>query len=450
MTNKTKHRTTELFSLPGTAYQCALASVDDTTQVFADTIDVAPVPVPGHPAFTYIPWGEDDQLPYDVIDRIGQDEVTSQNKLFNVLTCYGRGIQFTDTTTHTPTTDPEVRRWRLRQNLPSYFLEQCTDMKYFFMTVTVIILSRDGNHINRIVHKEACDCRIQAPDKNGRIHNIFYGNWRDRRSRPTPIERIPLLDIHDPIGDLMQRMGVEPCPDGLNHAGHERKFAILQRFPTAGCMYYPIPYYAAIFRGGSYDEKRLIGAGKRAKLKNHTSVKYQVEVHRDYWDRICDEEDLFDPEQREARVRREKENIRDFVAGIENSGKVWITGFYVNPDGKEVRDIRVVNIESGSKEGGDWADDLNAASNTICYGDNVHPNLVGATPGKSQSNNSGSDKRELFTMKQSLETAFHDILLLPLQLVCEYNKWNNVYPEVPMILLTTLDKHTDAVEISRK
>ena len=72
MTNKTKHRTTELFSLPGTAYQCALASVDDTTQVFADTIDVAPVPVPGHPAYTYIPWGEDDQLPYDVIDRIGQ------------------------------------------------------------------------------------------------------------------------------------------------------------------------------------------------------------------------------------------------------------------------------------------------------------------------------------------------------------------------------------------
>ncbi|MFR1987595.1 MAG: hypothetical protein ACLS29_05595 [Prevotellamassilia sp.] len=96
------------------------------------------------------------------------------------------------------------------------------------------------------------------------------------------------------------------------------------------------------------------------------------------------------------------------------------------------------------KEGGDWSEDVQSASNTICYADNVHPNLVGAVPGKSQSNNSGSDKRELFTMKQALETAFHDLLLLPLQVVCWYNGWEGVTPRVPMIQLTTLDQHRDA------
>ena len=108
-----------------------------------------------------------------------------------------------------------------------------------------------------------------------------------------------------------------------------------------------------------------------------------------------------------------------------------------------MRDIRVINIE-GAKEGGDYADDINVAANTLCYADNVHPNLVGAVPGKSQSNNSGSDKRELFTMKQALETAFHDLLLRPVELCLEYNGWEDVRAAVPIVQLTTLDQHTDA------
>lgn len=98
-----------------------------------------------------------------------------------------------------------------------------------------------------------------------------------------------------------------------------------------------------------------------------------------------------------------------------------------------------------TKEGGDWSEDIQEASNITCYGDNIHPNLVGATPGKSQSNNSGSDKRELFTLKQSLEIAFHDLMYTPHNVVIHYNGWGEkVYPDVPMILLTTLDQNTDA------
>ena len=84
-----------------------------------------------------------------------------------------------------------------------------------------------------------------------------------------------------------------------------------------------------------------------------------------------------------------------------------------------------------------------------CYGDNIHPNLVGATPGKSQSNNSGSDKRELFTLKQSLEKSWHDLMLKVHQVIIYYNGWQDkVEPNVPMIMLTTLDEHNDAKQVS--
>lgn len=424
----------------------AVETVEDTTGIF-DDYRMQFRPVPGRPREMYAPWGVDNELPYKIRDLVGSDEVTAQNKFFNVLACYGAGPVLNGADGQ-PTTLPDAIRFRRRTGLGTFFLEQITDMKYYFMAVSVIILSKDGTQINRLVHKDACFCRLEKADKSGRISHVYYANWKKGNLQRGDVERIPLLREDDPIGDLMVKMGREPGQDGRCCVRTPlRKFAVLLRFPTVGCQYYPTPYYAAMFRGGSYFEKRLISAAKIAKIRNHASVKYQVEVEHKYWQKIISEERITDPLKIKERIKKEKEKIRDFVAGVHNSGKAWITGYYVDPLGHEVRDIRVNNIE-GSKEGGDYADDINVAANTLCYADNTHPNLVGAVPGKSQSNNSGSDKRELFTMKQALETAFHDLLLRPVEMVCEFNGWQGVTPAVPMIMLTTLDEHKDAKRIN--
>lgn len=436
----------ELIDIAPGGVMAAVETVEDTTGIF-DDYRMQYRPVPGRPREMYAPWGVDNELPYKIRDLVGSDEVTAQNKFFNVLACYGAGPVLNGADGQ-PTTLPEAIRFRRRTGLGTFFLEQITDMKYYFMAVSVIILSKDGTQINRLVHKDACFCRLAKADKSGRISHVYYANWKKGNLQRGDVERIPLLREDDPIGDLMVKMGREPGQDGRCCVRTPlRKFAVLLRFPTVGCQYYPTPYYAAMFRGGSYFEKRLISAAKIAKIRNHASVKYQVEVEHKYWQKIISEERITDPLKIKERIKKEKEKIRDFVAGVHNSGKAWITGYYVDPLGHEVRDIRVNNIE-GSKEGGDYADDINVAANTLCYADNTHPNLVGAVPGKSQSNNSGSDKRELFTMKQALETAFHDLLLRPVEMVCEFNGWQGVTPAVPMIMLTTLDEHKDAKRIN--
>ena len=437
---------TEIFDLGVGDVQAAITPVEDTTGIF-DDYRIQYRPLPGRPKEMYAPFGPDNMLPYKIKNLIGSDEVTAQNKFFNVLACYGAGLTLQDKDGNV-TGNSDALRFKRRNSLSTFFLEQITDMKYFFFSVAVIILSKDGTKINRIVHKDACYCRLSKADKFGRIRYVYFANWQYNSPQASEVERIPLLREDDPLGDLMVKMGKEPGQDGKSlERTKERKFAILLRFPTVGCQYYPTPYYAAMFRGGSYFEKRLISAAKIAKIRNHASVKYQVEVEHKYWQKIVNEEHITDPLKAKERIKKEKENIRDFVAGVHNSGKAWITGYYVDPMGHEVRDIRVINIE-GNKEGGDYADDINVAANTLCYADNTHPNLVGAVPGKSQSNNSGSDKRELFTMKQALETAFHDLLLRPIELVCEFNGWDDVVPAVPMIMLTTLDEHRDAKRIN--
>lgn len=92
---------------------------------------------------------------------------------------------------------------------------------------------------------------------------------------------------------------------------------------------------------------------------------------------------------------------------------------------------------------------MSEASNALCFAFGIHPNLVGATPGKSQMNNSGSDKRELFTLKQAIEKPCHDVMCKPYHVILHYNKWNDkVTVDVPMIMLTTLDKNKDAKKVT--
>lgn len=435
----------EIYDIEVSNVATEMSTVTDSSLVFDEDADIQTTPVPGRNGMSYVKFGTDNQLPFEIIKMIGVDEVMSQNKLFNVITCYGAGLKYMDVDTEKPTTHPDIKKWMRRNNLPTFQLEQATDMKYFFFCVSVIILSQDGRSINRLVHKEACYCRFEKA-RNGKINHVIYANYRSNASlAPSDYEVIRLLDPRDPMGELMVLMGREPGRDGLTKVRtSERKFAVLVRFPTPGFQYYPIPYYTSIFRGDWYDIKRLIGKGKKAKLRNHASVKYQVEVHKDYWSNICTEERITDPLLKLERIKKEKENIKNFVSSIENSGKVWITGYYIDPNGREVKMVRINVIEAG-KEGGDWSEDIQEASNITCYGDNIHPNLVGATPGKSQSNNSGSDKRELFTLKQALEIPFHDLMNIPHNIVIEYNGWSEkVYPDVPMVLLTTLDQNTDA------
>ena len=143
---------------------------------------------------------------------------------------------------------------------------------------------------------------------------------------------------------------------------------------------------------------------------------------------------------------REKQSILDFLTGAENSGKAWFSTFYVTPDGKELHDV-VINKIDDSKEGGDWETDIQEAINMICFTMRVHSNLVGSVPGKAQTNNSGSDKRELYTIAQALQKPYHDLLFTVHRILIKFNAWKNVTVDVPFIQLTTLDEHQDAKQV---
>jgi hypothetical protein len=83
----------------------------------------------------------------------------------------------------------------------------------------------------------------------------------------------------------------------------------------------------------------------------------------------------------------------------------------------------------------------------IAYTLGVHPSLIGASPGKTSGSMSGTDKRELFIIKQSLLKPIRDRLLRPLYLVKAINNWDpEIQFTIPNLELTTLDKNKTGTE----
>ena len=102
----------EIFTLADSNVQASMATVEDSADIFdEDGENVNVIPVVGPRKFKYVSFGPDDKLPFEIIKLIGVDEVMSQNKLFNVLTCYGAGQKYMDIKTDKPTTDPEIKQY---------------------------------------------------------------------------------------------------------------------------------------------------------------------------------------------------------------------------------------------------------------------------------------------------------------------------------------------------
>lgn len=427
-------------NVPG--YEVRAAFTVNSASVFKEDVDIVPTIVDD--SLSYIPWGGDNQMPFHILDLIEKDETLATCQCFNAEVCYGAGLRY-DTCIASASVKSEIEDFLLDNDLASYFLGVSQDFKHFGIAVSVLILNEDGTKIVRLLRKEACYCRFAPADKSGRIPAIYYANWRKPIASRKDIEEIVLLNPASPWQDLQERL--HGSINTTQYTLHKnRKFAILSRIPTVDSTYYPIPYYGALFRGKWYNIKQLIGIAKEAKLKNSAPIKYHIEIGAKYWEGIFRAEGITDRRKQQERIVREKQQILDFLTGAENSGKAWFSTFYISPDGKEQHDV-VINKIDDSKEGGDWQTDIQEAINMICFTMRVHSNLVGSVPGKAQSNNSGSDKRELYTIAQALQKPYHDLLFTVHRIIIRFNQWKNVTVDVPFIQLTTLDEHQDAKQV---
>ena len=112
----------------------------DSGKVFKEDTDIVPTVIDD--TLSYMPWGGDNAMPYNILKLIEDDETLSTCQMFNAEVCYGSGIQssmpsiedWMMSEERTETSEyrrikKEVEDFTLDNALPSYFLGVCQDFK---------------------------------------------------------------------------------------------------------------------------------------------------------------------------------------------------------------------------------------------------------------------------------------------------------------------------------
>ena len=403
--------------------------------------------------YEIVPWGEDNNLPATVIEKIEKSEIVSSNLGFNINVGYGTGVKpmrrvmdGTKLVGYEDIFDGPAYEFFEDNDIQGYFLEQLTDLSAFYNVFPEIIISNDKKKITSIRSKEAAFSRW-GKAKEGRIQKHYYSSkWGDNPKKKDIVVS-DVLDRFNPLASLEEYLG--------DNRGKARRFIVPINFPTPGRTYYQHSYWWSIFQSGWYDFSIMIPEAKKALMKHGFMVKKIIYLSPKYFESIFKEEgiDKTDKEAVQARIDQEHQNFNDFLASSEKAGKAIVSVkelIHSAAGAKEEKYIEIVDLDTGV--GGEFNEDSEEASNVISYAMGVHSSVIGSTPGKNKGSFSGTDKRELFMMKQALTKPFRDRLIRPLTLVKRFNKWDSdIVIAVPDIEFTTLDQNkTGKQEITKE
>ena len=64
----------------------------NSSAVFKEDVDIVPVIIDD--TLSYVPWGGDNNMPFDILKFIEDDETLSTCQIFNAEVCYGNGLVY--------------------------------------------------------------------------------------------------------------------------------------------------------------------------------------------------------------------------------------------------------------------------------------------------------------------------------------------------------------------
>lgn len=432
----------------------------DTTDIVTDRkVDGIPVACKNHKAeISFVPRGNGNQLAYEIMKNIGSNVTVGSNVEHKNKIILGDGIlvyrkkkdESGKVVKEEVLADecPEIFEFIENNDYDQTRLEIANDLaifndayvKYYF----------DKNEPPRLVQIKAlettCSLISVLDEKTGKSEwHGYSAEWAEGIA--SDAVATPLLDRQYTLYDLRQRMGLIPNRDGKRKTGKERMFVHNLRINTPGRFYYPRPYWWSVFASGWYDFSAAIPVYKKALIKNQMALRYIVYIRDSYWDKLYAAKQLTDTNKRTECRQQFLQDLNDFLAGEENAGKGFVSEFrYDKVKGYEEKDIIIQQLDAKQMSGGEYIEDSEEVSNTICYAMGVHPSIIGASPGKGKSIN-GTEARELFIIEQAMMRRYQDLTLAPLYIAKKMNGWpSDIYFEIVNCQLTTLDKGTGATK----
>lgn len=411
----------------------------DSSSVFEEK-ELKPVSVGN---YEVAPWGTRNDLPDQILELMRKSDVMSTNVEFNRNVSFGLGpkvvrlikndigkvVDYVELS--------EGKEWEFfeRNDLSMFFLEQLTDLCHFSNAFAEMIPEAKTPEIYSLRHKEAAFSRWSMMDAKGNINFHYYSSkWADSPSA-SDVVASKVIDEFNAYNDVTKKMALK-----------KERMIFPVYMPSPGRPYYSRPSWYSLFESGWYDHSVAIPALKKAIMQNNLGVKFIIYISPKYFEDIFQKESIpaTDVKARKKRIDEEKTKFNDFLTGAVNANKSVMAFKELVMSGSSTKEEKWIEIEpiKNDLNGGEYITDVETAANTICYAMGVHPSLIGATPGKGSSGVSGTDKRELFLIKQSLMKPVVDRALRPINIIRQVNKWaKDVTVIIPEYIFTTLDQN---------
>lgn len=423
-------------------------------------------------------WGDNNNFPSDLREKINPSVETSSNLLFNILATFGDGIKpvmmivagtekkFVDVEIYemvmlraiAAETNDDIKALLTAQledfrkskdeiitffeenNMTRYYLEQCTDLHWFYNIFPELVSNRESGEKRKIVRihsKEATFSRWSEMNAKGKIeYHLYSAKWGDNAKTKEEIFATPVLDFNNPADDLRERWIEEKS---IPYDKRNNSWIVPVTFPTPGRNYYARAYWYSIMESGLYDIAVSVPELRKTIIKNQTIINWMIYVSEDYFPEIFKRENITKEKDQKKRIKDEYQNWEAMLKGEKNAGKSIVVYKKKTLNGEEIKLLEFVPMDNKLKSS-DYINEGEDVSNAIAYAMLIHPSIVGAAPGKSKTIN-GTEARELFIIKQTLLDPYRYLMLQPLYVTKAINRWPKLlHFIVPHKELTTLDK----------
>jgi len=444
----------------------AAAVVMPSSEAFIDEKNATTVsvdPAKGSPVKTknieFMPFGSKNDLPIQIMKKIGENTIVGSNVEFKADLLYGDGVfvcrkvknadgsvEFKELL---PTEAKDVFDFMELVDYGRMMQEVAADLVVFADSFVGLSFGRrtkgDKYKVASMFHREMCFSRISKQNEKGRIEYHGYSSkWPDSTA-PDDAVVTELLSRDRTMEDMLIRIGerIDPATGEKKPTAGNFLMMSLNK-PVPGRAYYNRPYWWSIFLDW-YDFSCSIPKFKKALLKNQMVLKYHVTINTSFWSKLFKDLGISGNAEKEAEARKKiLTQLNDFLSGEENAGKSFVSHYSYDKINKfDEHDFIIKPLESFIK-GGEYIEDSEEATNVICNTMSVHPSLKGASPGKSKTIN-GTEARELFIIANALCKPMRELMVKPLYLAKKVNGWDeDIHFFIANTQLTTLDKNTGA------
>lgn len=352
----------------------------------------------------------------------------------------------------------KLKTFLQNNNIPKWLLEVSSDLAYFWNWYPTLDLNIGlpsapwDPEIVGIGHLEATCTRKGVMNTFGEIPYCVYSRaFGEQDDMPVNTEDIdeyrkqriiPALDPDYAVKQLREKVAKQQT-NVL--ARRTTRYVLPMRMPTPGKPYYAMPTWYSIFKSGIYYYLLAMLNQRATRLKNGTMFSRIIHLNEAYVRYMCDQADATgDPEKELEVYNALVGQLKYWFRNPDNNGKPLVA-MTKTIEGKTVKWVEVEVVEP-PKGDANLKDDIAEIANVILYAMGIHPQTVGALPGKDKVA-SGSEARELSTLQQLDMFAQKVMLMSPFYIIKAFNKWDEkLFFDIPMHVLTTLDKNKRGVE----